>query len=81
MTATTPPRRSLYYIEHELRRMRRHRIRLLRNTQVKPMPPSRYADEAVALIREAIALDPDPEPVDWAARALGIDDEPIGDTA
>lgn len=74
MTAIGPGQRSLYYIEHELRRMRRQRLRLL-TMHLHPKPAGQYADEAVALMTEAIERDPIPEPpTDWSARALGYDE-------
>jgi hypothetical protein len=72
VTAIGPGQRSLYYIESELRRMRRQRIRLLK-LQVQPMPAEAYAGDVVALINEAIALDPEPQHIDWSAHALGMD--------
>lgn len=66
------PRRSLFFIEAELRRMRRTRIRLLRQ-RLPAIPAGQYADQAVALMAEAIQQDPIPQPTDWAARALGLD--------
>lgn len=38
------------------------------------MPADAYASDVVALIREAITLDPIPEHTDWSARALGYDE-------
>jgi hypothetical protein len=68
-------RRSLYFIEKELRRMRRARLVQLRE-RLTPMPAEQYADQAVALMSEAIDQDPVPVPIDWAAHALGLDPEP-----